>query len=119
MEWDWFRWVIGGLVVAYGTMLGWIVTLIIDNRKFMALLDKRLAVIESRPHVNPVEYVRAITEVTGSLAALTTQLTQNAGTREEQFNELRRQHEELRKELQSIEKRLDALINQRSQGRVP
>lgn len=93
----------------YTGVAGWVFTLIIDNRKFMALLDKRIAIIENRPQVDPIVYTKSITEVTSALATLTARITEISQA-------LQEQHRQLLKEVEQIRKDLDALTVVNKQG---
>lgn len=80
---DWFRWLMGGLVGIYSGVTGFVIGLIIHDRKKLAELESRLAVIEARSRVDPVSYMRFITEVKHTLESIVAQIAEAHKEREE------------------------------------
>ena len=67
---DWFKWILGGLVGLYSTVTGFVVGLILHDRKRLAELAQRIALVEARQHVDPLEYMQFMTEVKAELKSL-------------------------------------------------
>lgn len=78
------QWVIGGLTTIIGGITAFLGTTMFRHHKdVMDLhnsLDKRLVIIESRPHVDPIEYIKAMAQLT---AAMTNQTSEIARLRNE------------------------------------
>lgn len=72
---EWFRWVLGVLNGIYLLVLGWLVNTLAVIQREHRDLDKRLTVIESRPQVDPLVYVKAVAEMTAALREI--QIAQN------------------------------------------
>ena len=100
---EWLRWGAGIVAGAALALSGWLLKLAHD-------LDKRVTVLEQRPHIDPVEYTRAVTELTVAMANLTTQLAENNLARREQYIELRDGHEKLWNKLDEIERDLRRVL---------
>lgn len=104
----WFRWIIGGLIALFGALSTWLLLRVHD-------LDKAVAVLQARPHVNPIDYATSMANVTNAITAVSTRLMENQQTRDQQFAELRRENAELRQLLQELREEL--LISPPVRGR--
>ena len=99
---DWFRWVIGGLIGLYTAVTGWLAHLVLSIRDKHASLDKRMAVMEVRPHIDPVVNMKVLTELTLAVTNLTTRLSESNQVRNEQYNELKNMIAEIYKEIEVL-----------------
>ncbi len=110
MDDGWFRWIVGGISATFAATLGWLgSTLLHQHREHvenMAALDKRLALLEGRPYVDPIEYTRAITKVNESMITLSAKIAEMIATNQAAHAEVRNamaqltnQYEALRRDL--------------------
>jgi len=102
------------------TLLSLAVTILIPSLGWVLLkLDKlndlhtRMAVLETRPHVDPIEYTRLIAGLTSAVTALTTQVASLAATTERQFDNHARstnkQFDILEKQLADLKKQIEVV----------
>ena len=86
---DWFKWILGGLVGLYSAVTGFVVGLILHDRKRLGELDRRLAVVETRIHVDPIVYMQDVTEIKAAIKALGVDQEEAANERREMLRLLR------------------------------
>lgn len=78
---DWFRWFMGLLITGWTSVISGLAAILFGKLKVITdrqdsqslglqTLDKRLSLLEARPAVDPLEYVKALTELTASLNSL-------------------------------------------------
>lgn len=97
-----FRWVVGLLVGLATPILAWIGIRVND-------VDKRLAVLENRRQVDPIEYTKAIVEMSAALASLSAKLAENMLERKAQFEQIQSAHSLLTQRLDRVIVDLDRI----------
>lgn len=103
---DWFRWVLGGLVAATTAISTWLATLYVGQSGEISALKTRITVLEQRPHIDPIEYTRAITNMANAIKSLTEALERSATERKDQMASFERRMGELMKEVQELRNEL-------------
>ena len=68
---DWFRFVVGTVVAGLTALAGWFAHVLFTYNDKIGKLEVRVAVLETRPHVDPLDYVKAVTEMSAAIANLT------------------------------------------------
>ena len=95
-----FQWVIGLAVGVLMPIVAWVAFRTHD-------LSIKVAVLEARPYVDPVEHARALTQMAYAVTQLTQQLADNDIHRTEQITHLREQINHLREEVQAMRESLE------------
>lgn len=72
---DWFRFVVGTIVAGLTTLAGWFAHVLFVYNDKISRVDVRLSVLEHQPHVDPLDYVKAVTEMSAAIANLTQTIT--------------------------------------------
>lgn len=93
VEGDWFRWIVGTILAVFMAFSGWVAHLILRNREEISDIEAELKVLKARPHVDPIEYTKAITEMASAITAMTLAI-----------NELRKEVHELGLELHRLKR---------------
>lgn len=107
---EWFRWVAGITIGVLTAAVGWGAAMVNGNRNKITDLEKRMAVLEARPHVDPIHYTEAITKMSGVLATLTDKIAENIQVRQEQYVEMRQVHSEFKEQLELFHDELDEAL---------
>lgn len=68
---DWFRWIAGVVMAALTGAAGWLSHMIFRNKDEIVALKIKIAVLESRPVVDPIELAKSMAQ----MAAAVTQLS--------------------------------------------
>lgn len=105
----WFRWIIGGVLAIYGAASGWFAHILLGNRDKIAALKERIAVLENRPHVDPIDYATAMTNLTNAITALTLRLTEYQQVSQQQYAERTKAHEKVEGQLEVMTEELLAI----------
>jgi uncharacterized coiled-coil protein SlyX len=108
---DWFRWVLGILNGVYFLVLGWLVNWIVSGQKISQDLDKRITVLETRPHVDPILYTKAIMEMSSAIVALTVKLDENLRSRISFQDDIKAAQTKMQQQLEAIKDELDLLAS--------
>lgn len=78
---DWIRWVIGAIITAWTAVISGLGSMILGKLKVLndrmdtqrdhaIVIDKRLSLLEARPVVDPLEHIKAMTELTAMINTL-------------------------------------------------
>lgn len=124
MENGLFQWVIGGIVTAITTALGWTLHLIVANREKIHDLDtasqekvnklsERVVTLETRPHIDAIEYTKAMTRLAEAITALTVRMSAADAERDRQHHEIMSEVVKVWKKLEELE---DDILAVRSPG---
>lgn len=87
----WLEIVLGVILGMVSAVTGWVLTHVIQ-------IDKRLAVLEAKPTVDPIEYTKAVTQ----MAAAVTELTKAIADLRIELKEFRRDFEEALTEIVKV-----------------
>ena len=68
---DWFRFVVGTVVAGLTAVAGWFAHVLFKYNDKIADVGTRVAVLENQPHVDPLDYIKAVTEMSSAIANLT------------------------------------------------
>ena len=71
LDQDWFRFIFGTVTAALTGAAGWFGHLFMHQSKELHDLKTRVSVLENKPSVDPLDYVKAITEMSSAIAGLT------------------------------------------------
>lgn len=88
MDDSWFRWVIGGLVAFYTAVTSWLTAAhfkaVTENITKFAELDRRVALMEARVYIDPVNNAKVLQDLTNAI----TNLNSRVGELRQQITEL-------------------------------
>lgn len=76
MDGDWFRFIFGSVVAMLTALSGWFTHTLFHFNDKISSLSTRVSVVENKPQVDPIDYVKAITEMSAAIAALTATIAQ-------------------------------------------
>lgn len=76
MDGDWFRFIFGSVVAMLTALSGWFAHTLFRFGDNLSALTTRVSIMENKPQVDPIDYVKAITEMSAAIDALTATIAQ-------------------------------------------
>lgn len=93
----WFRWVVGGLFALCSGVIAWLTGLVLGSDRHISTLETRIAVLEARPHVDPIEHAKVMTRLTEAITNLTLQVLESNKAQDRIWDKLEQISDELDK----------------------
>lgn len=107
MDASWAQWILGAALGVTQLVVGWVGHRLFELFKELYKLKERIAILEGKPYIDPVENAKAMISLAGAITRLTEQLATNDRHRTEQIADLQRAIARLQEDFEDLSKRLD------------